>query len=170
MPRATLRLAAVTALAVAVAACSSGQPAPSAEPSASAPRPTAPRGTPAAPSERNSSMDIRVTLDGQPVNATLNGSPAARDLASLLPLTLDLEDFHGTERIGYPPRKLTTDGAPAPAAAKAGDIAYFAPWGNLALFYKDGPSASADLLILGHIDADTAQLAKAQRITIQTAP
>ncbi|WP_225993016.1 cyclophilin-like fold protein [Actinomadura rudentiformis] len=115
-------------------------------------------------------MDIRVTLDGQPVNATLNGSPAARDLASLLPLTLDLEDFHGTERIGYPPRKLTTDGAPAPAAAKAGDIAYFAPWGNLALFYKDGPSASADLLILGHIDADTAQLAKAQRITIQTAP
>ncbi|GIH61776.1 cyclophilin-like fold protein [Microbispora siamensis] len=78
--------------------------------------------------------------------------------------------FHGTERIGYPPRKLTTDGAPEPAAAKAGDIAYFAPWGNLALFYRDGPSASADLLILGHIDADTDQLAKARRITIQTSP
>ncbi|WP_079318117.1 cyclophilin-like fold protein [Microbispora sp. GKU 823] len=115
-------------------------------------------------------MNIRVTLDGQSVAATLNGSPAARDLASLLPLTLDLEDFHGTERIGYPPRKLTTDGAPEPAAAKAGDIAYFAPWGNLALFYRDGPSASADLLILGHIDADTDQLAKARRITIQTSP
>lgn len=115
-------------------------------------------------------MNIRVTLDGQPVNATLNGSPAARDLASLLPLSLDLEDFHGTERIGYPPRKLTTDAAPEPTAAKAGNIAYFAPWGNLALFYKDGPSASADLLILGHIDADTDQLAKAQRITIQATP
>ncbi|WP_433479529.1 cyclophilin-like fold protein [Spirillospora sp. CA-142024] len=115
-------------------------------------------------------MDIRVTLDGQPFDATLNGSPAARDLASLLPLTLDLEDFHGTERIGYPPRKLTTDGAPGPAAAKAGDIAYFAPWGNLALFYRDGPAASPDLLILGHIDAGADQLAKAERVIIQAAP
>jgi hypothetical protein len=114
-------------------------------------------------------MSIRVTLDGQPVTATLNGSPAARDLASLLPLTLDLKDFHGTERIGYPPRKLTTDGAPEPAAAKAGDIAYYAPWGSLALFYRDGPSASADLLILGHIDTDAGQLARANRITIQAA-
>lgn len=115
-------------------------------------------------------MSLRVTLDGQPVQATLNDSPAARDLASLLPLTLDLEDFHGTERIGYPPRKLTTEDAPEPAAAKAGDIAYFAPWGNLALFYNNGPAASTDLLILGHIDADPARLAKAARITIQTAP
>jgi hypothetical protein len=115
-------------------------------------------------------MDIRVTLDGQPVDATLNDSPAARDLASLLPLTLDLEDFHGTERIGDPPRKLNTDDAPAPAVAEAGDIAYFAPWGNLALFYKDGPAASADLLILGHIDASAGQLSRAERITIEPAP
>ncbi|CDR01357.1 MFS transporter [Streptomyces iranensis] len=40
-------------------------------------------------------MDIRVTLDGRPVEATLNRSPAARDLATLLPLTLDLEDASG---------------------------------------------------------------------------
>ncbi|MFC9056430.1 cyclophilin-like fold protein [Streptomyces sp. NPDC057074] len=114
-------------------------------------------------------MDIRVTLDGQPVEATLNDSPAARDLASLLPLTLDLEDFHGTERVADPPRELTTDGAPEPAAAKVGDIAYYAPWGNLAFFYKDGPSASSDLLILGHIDADADQLSGAERITIEAA-
>ncbi|WP_245966849.1 cyclophilin-like fold protein [Sphaerisporangium album] len=43
-------------------------------------------------------MDVPFTLDGQPVDATLNGSPAARDLASLLPLTLDLEDFPGLRR------------------------------------------------------------------------
>jgi hypothetical protein len=115
-------------------------------------------------------MNIRVTLDGQPVDATLNGSPAARDLASLFPLTLDLEDFHGTERIGYPPRKLTTDGALEPAAATAGDIAYFAPWGNLALFYRDGPSPSGDLLILGHIDVGADQLSNAERITFQSVP
>jgi hypothetical protein len=114
-------------------------------------------------------MDIRVTIDGRPVDATLNDSPAARDLASLLPLTLNLEDFHGTERIADPPRKLTTEGAPEPAAAKVGDIAYFAPWGNLALFYKNGPAASTDLLILGHIDADAEQLSEVDRITIEAA-
>ncbi|WP_316741579.1 cyclophilin-like fold protein [Streptomyces sp. MK7] len=31
-------------------------------------------------------MDLRVTLDGRAVHATLNDSPAARDLATLLPL------------------------------------------------------------------------------------
>ncbi|MGW4227992.1 cyclophilin-like fold protein [Streptomyces sp. NPDC004980] len=121
-------------------------------------------------SGRSTPMDIRVTLDGHPVDASLNDSPAARDLASLLPLTLDLEDFHGTERIADPPRKLTAVGAPEPTAAKVGDIAYFAPWGNLAIFHKDGPSASSDLLILGHIDADADQLSGADRITIEAAP
>jgi hypothetical protein len=114
-------------------------------------------------------MDISVSLDGRPVDATLNDSPAAHDFAELLPLTLDLEDFHQTERIADLPRKLDTSGAPEPAAPKAGDLAYYAPWGNLALFYRGGPSANADLLILGHIDADAGRLAAADRITIEPA-
>ncbi|MFG3236789.1 cyclophilin-like fold protein [Streptomyces antibioticus] len=112
-------------------------------------------------------MDIRVTIDGRSVDASLNDSPAARDLASLLPLTLRLEDFHGTERIADPPRKLTTEDAPEPQAPKTGDLAYYAPWGNLAVFYKDGPSASSDLLVLGRIDADAGVLSTADRITIE---
>lgn len=113
-------------------------------------------------------MKIRVTLDGQPVKAALNGSPAARDLSELLPLTLDLEDFHSTERIADLPRRLDTSGAPEPAAAQVGDIAYYAPWGNLALFCQDGPAPSADLLILGHLDVDADQLGRATRITLES--
>ncbi|MFF4933942.1 cyclophilin-like fold protein [Streptomyces griseofuscus] len=114
-------------------------------------------------------MRIRLTIDGHKADGTLNDSPAGRDLASLLPLTLALEDFHGTERIGYPPCKLTTDDAPQPSAAKARDLAYYAPWGNLAVFYQDGPAPSADLLILGHLDAPVEQLARAERITVEPA-
>ncbi|OKK16154.1 hypothetical protein AMK16_25975 [Streptomyces sp. CB00455] len=114
-------------------------------------------------------MDIRVTLDGRSVAARLNDSPAALDFAELLPLTLDLEDFHNTERVADLPRKLDTAGAPGPAAAKAGDIAYYAPWGNLALFYQDGPAASADLLVLGHLDVNADQLGRGERITIEAA-
>jgi hypothetical protein len=172
------RAATATALLLTVAACTDASPAsPRATSSASSARQqtpaaeasTAPSDRNTAPSDRNSAMDIRVTLDGRPVDATLNDSPAARDFAGLLPLTLDLEDFHQTERIADLPRRLTTSGAPAPAAPKAGDLTYYAPWGNLALFYRDGPSASADLLILGHIDAGADRLAGADRITIEAA-
>ncbi|WP_435971860.1 cyclophilin-like fold protein [Streptomyces sp. Qhu_M48] len=170
-PRRTLLRAAPAAALLALAACSNDAPgatSPSASSSAAGRQETTAPPAPSGP-DRNTAMDVRVTLDGRPVDATLNTSPAARDLATLLPLTVDLKDFHGTERIGEPPRKLTTDGAPEPAAPGVGDIAYYAPWGNLALFYQDGPSASTDLLILGHIDADADQLARAERITIETA-
>ncbi|MET7451442.1 cyclophilin-like fold protein [Streptomyces sp. NPDC005574] len=168
---ALLRAVPAAALLLALTACS--DPSPDAVPS-SAPSPAARRTTPASPTsthtDRSRAMDIRVTLDGRPAGATLNDGPTARDLLTLLPLTLELEDFHGTERIAYPPRRLDTAGAPEPVAAEAGDIAYYAPWGNLALFHRRGPAASAELLVLGHIDTDPDRLARAERITIEAAP
>ncbi|MEW5657654.1 cyclophilin-like fold protein [Streptomyces cinereoruber] len=88
----------------------------------------------------------------------------------MLPLALDLEDFHGMERGADLPRKLNTSGAPAPVAAKAGDIAHYAPRCNLALFHQDGPTPSAGLLVLGHLDAGADRLGDATRITIEAAP
>ncbi|MET7388578.1 cyclophilin-like fold protein [Streptomyces sp. NPDC005529] len=114
-------------------------------------------------------MDIQFTLDGRRVGAILNDTPAARDFAALLPLTLDLQDFHGTERVADLPRKLETAGAPEAVAARVGDIAYYAPWGNLALFYSNGPAPSADLLILGHLDISADQLGSARHLTIEAA-
>ncbi|MGW6055420.1 cyclophilin-like fold protein [Streptomyces sp. NPDC055189] len=168
-----LRLTPAAALLLALTACTTAPPdaaAPShpAGAASAGERQTPPQHTPPG-SDRNPAMDIRVALDGHPVEAFLNDSPAAWDLAALLPLTLELKDFHGIERIGYPPRTLTTDGAPEPAAATAGDLAYYAPWGNLALFSADGPAADADLLILGHLEAGAEQLARAERITLTPA-
>jgi hypothetical protein len=175
MKSATLRVLARAAMATTVlltaAACSDTSPAsPHTTSSASSARQQTPTaGARTTPSERNTVMDIRVTLDGRPVDASLNDSPAAGDFAELLPLALDLEDFHQTERIADLPRGLSTSGAPEPRAPKAGDLTYYAPWGNLALFYRDGDSANADLLILGHIDADADLLSGADRITIEAA-
>ncbi|MCA1222891.1 cyclophilin-like fold protein [Streptomyces sp. 8L] len=174
--RRLVRAAAAAALLLAVTACSGNvrenTPATvssAAVSSASAGQQRTTASTPPSPSERSIPMEtkISVTLDGRSVGATLNNSPAARDFAELLPLTLDLQDFHSTERIAGLPRKLDTDGAPAPVAAKVGDIAYYAPWGNLALFYQDGPAPSADLLVLGHLDVGADQLGRATRITIE---
>ena len=97
-------------------------------------------------------MKIRLTFDGKAIEATLLDNATARDLLSLLPMTLTLEDYNATEKIGYPPRKLSTAGAPAGVDPSVGDIAYYAPWGNLAIFYKDF-GYSRGLIGLGHIDS-----------------
>ena len=44
-------------------------------------------------------MTIRLDVDGTPLTATLEDTEAARDFASLLPLTLTLEDYASTEKI-----------------------------------------------------------------------
>ncbi|WP_399082884.1 cyclophilin-like fold protein [Streptomyces sp. BBFR2] len=173
--RGPVRAAPAAAVLLAVTACSGAphEATPPSVPSASAGRQETAAPAPPAPSSpatgRSTAMNIRVTLDDRPVDATLNDSPAARDFAELLPLTLNLTDFHGTERIADLPRALRTAGAPEPAAAEPGDIAYYAPWGNLALFHRNGPAASADLLILGHLDVSADRLGQAERITIEAA-
>jgi hypothetical protein len=96
-------------------------------------------------------MDIRLTIDGTAIEATLLDNETARDFVSLLPLRLTLEDYVGTEKIGYPPRKLSTVGAPAGVNPAAGDLAYYAPWGNIAIFYKSARYADG-LVKLGQFN------------------
>lgn len=95
---------------------------------------------------------IRMTVKGKMLTASLADSPTARDFHSLLPLTLTLDDYAGTEKIANLPRKLSKDGAPAGIDPSIGDIAYYAPWGNLAIYYKDF-GYSDGLIKLGTIDA-----------------
>ncbi|MFD9390681.1 cyclophilin-like fold protein [Streptomyces sp. NPDC060000] len=115
-------------------------------------------------------MNIRLTLNGHRIAATLNDSAAARDFAAQLPLTLSLRDFNQVEKTAGLPRKLSTSGAPEGADPKAGDLAYYAPWGTLATYYRDAPYA-AGLVPLGRMaDGGAEQLATADEITIEAAP
>jgi hypothetical protein len=119
--------------------------------------------------ESPTAMNVRLTVDGRVVNATLNDSAAAHDFASLLPLTLNLSDFHETERISDLPRPLTIADAPESADPKAGDLAFYAPWGNLAIYYRDAPRASG-VVILGHlVNGGADVLAAAEQVTIELA-
>lgn len=101
--------------------------------------------------QRSKPMKIRLTLGDTVLAATLRDNATARDFAAQLPLTLTLTDYAATEKIGDLPRKLTTKGAPEGAAAKAGDIGYYAPWGNLALYHKDF-RYSEGVVMLGTLD------------------
>ena len=109
---------------------------------------------------RRETMNIRMTMAGQIITASLEESDSARDFFAMLPLTLPLEDYAETEKIAYLPGKLTTQTAPEGIDPQVGDIAYYAPWGNLAIYYKDF-GYSSGLIRLGRItsglDALTAQ-------------
>ncbi|MFE7839888.1 cyclophilin-like fold protein [Streptomyces sp. NPDC057474] len=113
-------------------------------------------------------MNIRITIDGTPVDATLNNSAAARDFAAQLPLTLNLTDFHQNEKIADLPSRLSASGAPSGVHPRTGDLAYYAPWGNLAIYYRDGsPSTGNDLIILGHMhESATKQLADNDEVSV----
>lgn len=131
--------------------------------------------TPAAPSP-NAAMPsnppisqpirIRITHGSSVLTATLEGSPSAADFASMLPLSLTLEDYAATEKIAYLPRKLTTAGAPAGVDPTVGDIAYYAPWGNLAIFYCEAAFAKG-LIRLGRLDGDVAALQRLGRTSVR---
>lgn len=95
-------------------------------------------------------MRMRISIADADLWAELDDSSAAKDFASLLPLTLTLDDYASTEKVSDLPRRLNTEGAPRGYQPSAGDITYFAPWGNLAIFYKDF-GYSNGLVRLGHI-------------------
>jgi len=105
-----------------------------------------------------SAMEIRLRVGETVLNATLVENATIGDFISLLPLTLTLRDYAGTEKLSDLPRRLSTAGAPAGTDPDVGDIAYYAPWGNLAIYYKDF-GYSRGLVKLGRIHSGIEELA-----------
>ncbi len=90
-----------------------------------------------APSSPAKQVRVRLRVDGKEIVLTLRDSAATRDLVEQLPLTVKLSDHARTEKIAYPPKKLSIGGAPAGYDPSVGDVTYYAPCGNLAIFYED---------------------------------
>ena len=84
----------------------------------------------------------------------LNDTKSARSLSEQFPLTVMFEDYGSTERIAYLDKRLSTKGAPASHEPQRGDVAYYAPWGNLAIFRKPFDD-SPGLILLGRIPEDS---------------
>lgn len=98
-------------------------------------------------------MNILIESADQTVRlrVSLADNPSACDFLSQLPLTLKAEDYANSEKIAYLPKRLSTQDAPDGHPAKRGDFTYYAPWGNLAMFYKDFKGTAPNLVYLGKI-------------------
>ncbi len=91
---------------------------------------------------------ISVQANGNTIVFELNDSQAAQDLYEQLPLTIEVENYSTNEKIFYPPQELDVSNAPQ-ADAVEGTLAYYAPWGDVVMFYDDFGSAGG-LYELGH--------------------
>lgn len=96
-------------------------------------------------------MRVRVVFGKQSFTATLEDNASAREFAAMLPLELTISDFGGNEKIAYLPRKLTELVRGPVPDARAGDLCYYVPWGNLAFFHGSYES-TGDLVRLGRLD------------------
>lgn len=95
-------------------------------------------------------MKVHIQLEGRSLTATLDDNAAAREFLALLPLSLTLTDYNSTEKVADLP--ISIQDAPPGIDPDVGDIAYYAPWGNLAIFYRDF-GYSTVLVKLGRLDS-----------------
>ncbi|MBD3642066.1 MAG: hypothetical protein HUJ18_13820 [Marinobacter sp.] len=107
---------------------------------------------------------IIMEIDGETVEVALEDSAATRDFLAQLPLTLTFEDYHGIEKVSDLPQRLSTEGAPAGFDPEVGSFTYYAPWGNLAIFYRDFGYARS-LVNLGTVTRGLERLSQSENFT-----
>lgn len=105
-----------------------------------------------------SAAKIKLTFGENEAVVTLEDNATTRDFLSMLPVTLTFQDYAGSEKISYLSRSLSTDGAPSTYDPDVGDLILYAPWGNLAIFYRDAGRSSGPVP-MGHVESGLEQLA-----------
>ena len=86
-------------------------------------------------------MKISVISNGNKIVFELNNSEASKELISQLPLNIEVEDYASKEKIFYLSKKLSISNT-SMANSKKGTLAYYEPWGNVVMFYRDFGKAS----------------------------
>ena len=101
-----------------------------------------------------SATRVRITIGGKSIEATLADSEAARDFASLLPITLPMNDLFRREKFAHLPRAISEQGKRTHDYA-VGTIGYWPPGPDVAIFYRQDGERIPDpgLIVLGKIKA-----------------
>ena len=97
-------------------------------------------------------MKIRLIVNGKTITAKLIDGPTARDFISLLPLTLTMNDLFKREKFGHLPREISKEGKHTYTYA-LGDIAYWAPGPDIAIYYRHDGERIPDpgIIVIGKI-------------------
>jgi hypothetical protein len=97
---------------------------------------------------------MRITIGNRSIQAMLADSDAARDFASLLPLTFAMNDLFRREKFATLPRAISERGKRTHEYA-VGTIGYWPPGPDVAIFYRQDGERIPDpgLIVIGRIKA-----------------
>jgi hypothetical protein len=97
-------------------------------------------------------MKISLKVEDKVMTATLIDSETTRDFISLLPLTPTMSDLFRRERFANVPRAISTEGKRA-HTYEVGDVAYWPPGPDLAIFYRHDGQEIPDpgIMVIGKI-------------------
>ncbi len=99
---------------------------------------------------------VRFRDEDTTVDVTIGADNATtRAFVESLPLTIELEEFNGREKIAYLPAELPTSGVPG-SDPEDGDLIYFTPWQNIGFYYNAAGIGQDDRVI--HLGRYTATL------------
>jgi hypothetical protein len=105
-------------------------------------------------SAQGESMKLRLRVEDAVLTATLVNNKTSRDLASLLPLTLTMNDLFRREKYGHPPRAISGE-ARRSHSFEVGGIGYWSPCHDLAVFYRQDGEAipTAGIIVVAKLDS-----------------
>jgi len=87
-------------------------------------------------------LQISVSTNGNTIIYELNDSQAVKDLYEQLPLTVEAETYANNETMFYPPSALDVSDNALASGGGSGTIAYYAPWGDVVMYYDSFEAAS----------------------------
>jgi hypothetical protein len=124
----------------------------------------------AAANPAQSGQAVRIRLGDHSFEATLNASAAAREFASMLPITIAMDDLMGREKTGVLPHALSSP-ANGSSHYDKGDLGYWKPRHSFVIYYRqDGePLPPPGIVLLGKVAGDLSAFEgdKSQRVTVE---
>ena len=98
-------------------------------------------------------MKISLKTEDRVITATLIDNETTQDFISLLPLTLTMNDLFRREKFAHLPRAIS-EGGKRTQTYEVGDVIYWPPGPDLAIFYRhDGQRISDGIIVIGKIDS-----------------
>jgi hypothetical protein len=101
---------------------------------------------------KTGSLKLKITMGSSILTATLNDSKTAKGFIDLLPLNLTMNDLFGREKYASLPKAISTEGKHV-YSYEIGNVAYWSPSKDLAIFYKNGGESipNPGIIVIGKI-------------------
>ncbi|TLD82534.1 cyclophilin-like fold protein [Helicobacter trogontum] len=105
-------------------------------------------------------MQIKLLFNNQELLVNLDKNETSKEFYQSLPLELEFSDFIGKEKIAHLPNELKNNNSNG-YEPEIGDLFYYAPWGNIGIFYEKQPF-NRDIIFLGKVQGNL-ELLRAQK-------